>query len=72
VFDEMNLSATNVEYNRVGRNKKPVDNSFESEGVGPVPLVIIMGMDGKEIGRIVEVPKKSWEADLLGILQSTR
>jgi hypothetical protein len=71
-LDEMNFSANKVEYNRVGRNKKPVDISFGSEGVGPVPLVIVMSTDGKEIGRIVEVPKKSWEADLLGILQSTR
>lgn len=72
VLDEMNFSANKVEYNRVGRNKKPVDLSLGGEGVGPVPLVIIMGLDGKEIGRIVEVPKKSWEADLLNILQSAR
>lgn len=72
VLDQMGFSANRVEYTRVGKNKIPVDlrPATMEEGVGPVPLVIVMNNQGKEIGRIVETPKKSWEKDLLGILES--
>jgi hypothetical protein len=72
VLDLMGLNAQRIEYTRVGKNKIPVDLRPASldEGVGPVPLVIVMNNQGKEIGRIIEVPKKSWEKDLLTILES--
>lgn len=73
VLDQMGFNAQRIEYTRVGKNKIPVDLRPASlnEGVGPVPLVIVMNNQGKEIGRIVEVPRKSWEKDLLTILEST-
>jgi len=72
VLDQMGLNAQRIEYTRVGKNKIPVDlrPATLDEGVGPVPLIIVMNNQGKEIGRIIEVPKKSWEKDLLTILES--
>ncbi len=72
VLDQIGLNAQRIEYIRVGRNKIPVDLSPANldEGVGPVPLVIVMNHMGKEMGRIIEIPKESWEKDLLTILKS--
>ena len=72
VLDQMGFNANRIEYTRVGKNKIPVDlrPAILDEGVGPVPLVIVMNNQGKEIGRIVEIPRKSWERDLLEIIES--
>lgn len=72
VLDQMGFNAQRIEYTRVGKNKIPVDlkSATLEEGVGPVPLVIVMNNQGKEMGRIVEVPKKSWERDLLKIVEA--
>lgn len=72
VLDQMGFNAQRIEYTRVGKNKIPVDlkPATLEEGVGPVPLVIVMNNQGKEMGRIVEVPKKSWERDLLTIVEA--
>lgn len=72
VLDQMGFNANRIEYTRVGKNKIPVDlrPATLDEGVGPVPLVIVMNNQGKEVGRIVETPRKSWEKDLLEIIES--
>ncbi len=67
ILDEMGIKGTKVNYFHANR-KQPGDKYyFEKLNVERVPTFIIF-KDGKEIGRIVENPKKTLEDDLLEIL----
>ncbi|MCC7298038.1 MAG: thioredoxin family protein [Bacteroidia bacterium] len=65
----MGVDANKFEYYRVDRNKKPVEPDFaSSRTIGAVPDMVIY-KNGTEVGRIVEVPNKTLEKDLLNILK---
>ncbi len=55
----------------VDRKLQDPSKSAEKYGVKRVPTFIVF-RDGKEIGRMVEIPETTFEADLLEILQTTR
>lgn len=56
-----------VSFIAVDREKKAGDIDISTLDISKVPTVIVF-RDGKEIGRIVETPTKTFEADLVGIL----
>lgn len=53
------------------RDKKGKNGEEQQYKVTMVPT-IILSRDGKEVGRIVEAPKKSIEADLVGLIKADR
>lgn len=52
----------------VNRSKREPAETVLANAIEYVPTLIVL-RNGKEIGRIVEHPKASWEADLAAILQ---
>lgn len=68
VLNDIGLQTEGFSYFRVDRNKKPVENDFAAtRTIGAVPDIIVF-YKGKEVGRIIETPQKSLEADLLNLL----
>ncbi len=57
-----------VEIWGVSRSKREPTAIVQTNAIEYVPTLVVM-RSGKEIGRIVEHPKTSWEADLQAILQ---
>jgi len=67
------LDATDFKYKKlemitVNRKKKTPDNLQKGFDIKRVPTMIFFNKKGEEIGRIVEYPRESIEADMLKIL----
>lgn len=67
VLDATNFNEENIELVAVNRAKKTPDNLQQPYNIERVPTFIFY-KNGKEIGRIVEYPRESIEADMLKIL----
>jgi thiol-disulfide isomerase/thioredoxin len=67
IIDEAKIPRENVTMYAVDRAKKTTVDLPEKYGITNVPTFIFMAGD-KEIGRIVESPKKSLEEDIAEIL----
>jgi thiol-disulfide isomerase/thioredoxin len=65
-FDNKNIKVT---YINVSRDKKEPADLVAPSNIEKVPTLIVL-VDGKEKGRIVETPKASVEQDLIDILNS--
>ena len=60
---------TNYKMYAVNREKQSKRNEEKSYNITNVPTIIVM-KNGKELGRIVEHPQKSFEQDLLDIVRT--
>ncbi len=67
IMDEADFKYKNLELIAVNRSKKTPDNLQEGYDIFRVPTFIFF-KEGKEIGRIVEYPRESIEADILKII----
>ena len=67
IMDEADFNYRNLELITVNRSKKTSDNLQEGFDIIRVPTFIFF-KDGKEIGRFVEYPRESVEADILKIV----
>lgn len=67
LMDQVGIAESQVEIIALDRTKKDADGMTEKLQVQYVPTFIFI-RDGKEIGRIVEYPQDSLEADLAAIL----
>ena len=67
ILDELGTDGVKVNYFTAARKKPGEKFYFEKLNVVRIPTFIFFN-DGKEIGRIVENPKKTLEEDLLEIL----
>ncbi len=67
IMDEADFKYKNLELVTVNRSKKTPDNLQEGFDIIRVPTFIFF-KDGKEIGRLVEYPRESVEADILKIV----
>jgi thiol-disulfide isomerase/thioredoxin len=67
ILDEINYPSDNVTLIAVNEDKKTEGNEIDSINIEFVPTFIFY-RDGSELGRIVEMPEKSLEEDILGIL----
>lgn len=68
VLDEAGFNSNNMEYHWVSRDKKIVDGQNTDLEIASVPWIRVFE-NGVLKGEIVEFPKKSWEYDLLNILE---
>jgi hypothetical protein len=71
VLDDIGFEGANFQYHRVSRDKLRIDDELQDKSVGSVPLVKVFSGD-RNLGSIVEFPQKTWEADLLRIVNSAR
>lgn len=67
VLEAVNFKQKNLKMITVNRSKKTPDNLQQGLNIFRVPTFIFY-KEGKEIGRIVEYPRKSLEKDMLTIL----
>lgn len=67
IMDEADFKYKNLELITVNRSKKTPDNLQEGFDIIRVPTFIFF-KDGKEMGRFVEYPRESVEADILKIV----
>jgi len=67
ILDEIRFPFQKLTMNALDTKKNSPDYDAKSNNVSRVPTAIIY-CNGKEIGRIIETPKKSLEKDLLKIL----
>lgn len=67
VLEKIGLAGIKVNYFSVGRKRPGEKFYFEKLNVERVPTFIFF-KDGKEIGRIIENPKKTLEEDMLEIV----
>lgn len=67
IFDAIDIPRDNVILFGVDRTKRSSDGTTEQYNVKRVPTVIVF-RDGEELGRIVESPRKTFELDLLKLL----
>lgn len=76
VLDLCGVDSYQFEYHRVSRDKMLVDGQSRSFEIGSVPLVRIYKVDSEGqrilLGEIVEMPRESWEADLLKLVGGSR
>ncbi len=72
VLDVSGFNAYQFEYHRVSRDKMLVDGQSRSFEIGSVPLVRVYKLDieGQRtlLGEIVEMPRLSWEEDLVAVI----
>ncbi len=68
LFTQLGVNTESVELWGVSLSKRDPREVAEANALEYVPTLVVM-RSGKEIGRIVEHPKTSWEADLTAILQ---
>jgi thioredoxin-related protein len=68
ILSSADFKHNNLEMVTVNRKKKTPTNLQEGFDVQRVPTMIFFNKKGKEIGRIVEYPRESIEADMLKIL----
>jgi thiol-disulfide isomerase/thioredoxin len=69
IMDALDSKKINLQFFGVDRSKKDEGGIAESYKIRLVPTFILLE-NGKEIGRIVERPKKSLEIDLADILRN--
>lgn len=69
VAESAGIPRERVSFYGVDRSKQAADPAVAALGIEAVPTMVVR-RGGKEIGRIVETPRVSWEADLLTILGS--
>ena len=67
VADSAGIPASRIKLYAVDRTKKSDDGLSEHYGIERIPTFIFL-KQGKEVGRIVEVPRLSMEEDMLAIL----
>jgi thiol-disulfide isomerase/thioredoxin len=67
LFSELDIPLSSVRLFGVDREKKEPTRTYLDYDLQKVPTMIVLE-DGEEIGRIVEYPIKTWEEDLLDIL----
>lgn len=67
VLDALHFKEKNVEIIAVDGNKKAENGIIDGLDIQRVPTFIVFDKKGKELGRIVEHPKTTLEADLLEI-----
>jgi len=67
IIDALNFPETNITLYCVDRTKKTDNGETDNLAITLVPTFIFY-KDGKEIGRIIESPKKSVEKDMLEII----
>jgi len=67
ILDEAKFNNNNLEFIAVDRNKSTPNNLQEGFDIERVPTFIFY-KEGKEIGRFVEYPQESVEADMLKIV----
>ncbi len=67
ILDEVDFNYSHLELITVNRSKTTPDNLQEGFNIERVPTFIVYKND-KEIGRLVEYPRESVEADLLKIV----
>jgi hypothetical protein len=72
VLDLCGFTSYHFEYHRVSRDKMLVDGQSRSFEIVSVPLVRIYKLDSEGqrtlLGEIVEMPRESWEGDLLKVV----
>lgn len=69
IFDEANIDSTQYELHGVDRAMKSPDLCGEKYAVKFVPTIVFT-KEGKEIGRIVEMPTETLEKDIVKILEN--
>jgi hypothetical protein len=67
LFELTGISSSDYELWGVDRDKREPSGFADSLDIDKVPTLIIIA-NGRELGRIVEFPKTTWEEDLLQIL----
>jgi hypothetical protein len=67
LFDQIGLDSSDYELWGVDRDKREPSGYADRMDIDKVPTLIVY-INGKEKGRIVEFPKTTWEEDLLQIL----
>jgi thiol-disulfide isomerase/thioredoxin len=67
IIDVLNFSEKNIMLYCVDRTKRTDNGETDNLSITLIPTFIFY-KDGKEIGRIIESPKKSMEKDMLGII----
>ena len=68
VLDEAGFDYAKLEMITVNRSKKTPDNLQEGLDIERVPTFIFYNKEGKEMGRFVEYPRETIEADFLKIV----
>lgn len=68
ILDAAEFKYKKLEMISVNRKKKTPDNLQKGFNIKRVPTFIFFNKKGKEIGRIVEYPRETIEADMLKIL----
>ena len=69
ILDGLSFPAKSVEIIAVDGYKKAENGIIDSLNILQVPTFIVYNKENKEIGRIIEHPKATLEADLFGILK---
>lgn len=69
VLDDLHFKEKNVDIIAVDGNKKAENGIIDGLDIQRVPTFIVFDKNGKELGRIVEHPKNTLEADLLEIFR---
>ena len=72
IADAIKVDEKNVAFIAVDGAKKAENDLLDGLNIERVPTFIITDKKGKEIGRIVESPKKSLELDLIDILSAKK
>lgn len=70
VLDDLHFKEKNIEIIAVDGNKKAENGIIDGLDIQRVPTFIVVDKSGKELGRIVEHPKNTLEADLLEIYKN--
>jgi hypothetical protein len=68
LFERLGTSADAVELWGVDRRKRQPEAVCRENALEYVPTLVVL-RGGKEVGRVVEHPRTSWEADIVGILE---
>ena len=68
VLDALNQEPANFIYHRVNREKNKIDGMTIEKTFGAVPFVKFE-LNSKLLGEVVEFPTKSWEEDLMNLLE---
>lgn len=72
IADALNVKEENMEFIAVDGAKKAENGLIDDLNIQRVPTFVVTDKKGKEIGRIIESPKKSLELDLIEILTSKK
>ncbi|RZL16325.1 MAG: thioredoxin, partial [Pedobacter sp.] len=72
VLDALQFKEKNTEIIAVDGNKKAENGIIDGLNITNVPTFIVFDKKGNELGRIVEHPKTTLEADLLAIVKKKK